>query len=1298
MERHFQIIILQIRVAGLACPILAAANINLFDEIDLAEVAKKLYNDNLEAAKAIKNKLNLEVGDSLIADSSELGKMELCGKRPSKTKKFNPEDVDKAIPCAIVPEPDVDLKNLKDLVDLINNTKLPTPEDEIGKLNNFLACVKSAQDIMNECGKKKAEYISKYYAFKEVALLHDINHTYISTRAVAGNGFSTSYAAIAKEKDAINKQVAVLDNKITLAEFTGSPELDNLIDEKANLVNKLSVLQVNFDDLKTQFNEELLAEVNNTFESSILTGSIEDRAQTIRKQLKTENNTISNLTGFKENGKTLELFITNPEILPRLNLFLLQSLNGVKGSSFDDYFKLGNYTFIPGQGKLRVGALEYGVWKKYYSPNRLDDLFTWQEQGYTAPKPQYDDQGNALGAKSNVEIKAGNGATITKEVPTSVQNCDVDLNTAVTFLENLEPLTRSKINSLATQILNSSQVEPYMAKLKYYAKLEARLAFFDILKSTSFSGISVNKFESFNPNEFLIEQKISNSIFERLQLELNGIVKIIEEANVCIEKQTKAIEDCGKNYSGKSGSGEDSAALEKKCKELLGSDPLGLKGSNGCPDYTKNCYWKEYTKIMQTVSLMPIPDIEFLNKRLFRYYPVALQIPVPAALPTLAMGIPDAVISVPLPFLWVHLLTIQTPIGLFVFWIGASGGIIPNVYIMLIDEKQQAIFAVTLKGPSAIPSPSLNISDLDKKSLLDLFPNLDLIKIDLTKFPGTLLSGSTRLDVTKPDSSKTVIDNIKGKIKKSVDELVIPNPPVFGGNSPTAKDVQGFIKEALAFANCENSDLISAALKAVIETLINSLDGLDIPGIKIPRDSKGLMMELPDALAMLDTINSLISTVKTAPGDAQKLLKEIGLAINSPLDVNAKVKELVRANTATATSQGIFSKYDELIDTLEAEIDPADPDAAKKRVDAVKQLLVDQIKSALDSITPEDLGFVSVADVLSSLPVPCYTSVPLPAMPPAITVALEFIKSIPGLLLALADEAIEAALSLIIDFLVPLPSAEELFQLGINLLLDLLPPLVLPIDISVSLLKEVKKALINFIKRFTVRSPKPGLAVQIEIPGSMILNIIKEALKAFLSALGNFVECYVGKICESLGDPEIASKIATILNMIKLLFGVDLNQIAGPDIKAFLFTLLETIAFPALDALGTIIDAASKISAPYVSIIKQFLTPEIPKPEGPFLELDPMVIKEYIDPILKGATKFASDNIPFPVILLGCAFTPTRAVLTKIDPTKSHEKLPLWEGLSLKNIPYLIWLDQLVATAQRNALLGSDYVAPYTSL
>jgi hypothetical protein len=283
----------------------------------------------------------------------------------------------------------------------------------------------------------------------------------------------------------------------------------------------------------------------------------------------------------------------------------------------------------------------------------------------------------------------------------------------------------------------------------------------------------------------------------------------------------------------------------------------------------------------------------------------------------------------------------------------------------------------------------------------------------------------------------------------------------------------------------------------------------------------------------------------------------------------------------------------------------------------------------------------------------------------------------------------------VIDFATQLPSAEELFQLAINLFLDLLPPIVIPVDISVSLLKEIQKALLNFIKSFTVRLPKVGLPIQIEIPGKKILSIIKNAIKDFLTALKDFTDCYINQICNNLGSPEVASKIASILNIIKLLFSVNLDQIAGADIKAFLFTLLETIAFPALDILGSIIDAASKLKSPFVSAIANFVTPKPPKPEGPFLELDPQFIKDYVDPIVNGAAKFTSENIPFPVILLGCAFPVTRAVLTKIHPTKPKEILPAWEGLSLKNFPFIIWLDQLVATAQRNALLGNSYVAPY---
>ena len=54
--------------------------------------------------------------------------------------------------------------------------------------------------------------------------------------------------------------------------------------------------------------------------------------------------------------------------------------------------------------------------------------------------------------------------------------------------------------------------------------------------------------------------------------------------------------------------------------------------------------------------------------------------------------------------------------------------------------------------------------------------------------------------------------------------------------------------------------------------------------------------------------------------------------------------------------------------------------------------------------------------------------------------------------------------------------------------------------------------------------------------------------------------------------------------------------------------------------------------------------------------------------------------------------------MTKIHPLKAQEVLPTWESLSAKNIPYMVWIDQLVATAQRKALLASVYVPPFVSI
>ena len=84
-----------------------------------------------------------------------------------------------------------------------------------------------------------------------------------------------------------------------------------------------------------------------------------------------------------------------------------------------------------------------------------------------------------------------------------------------------------------------------------------------------------------------------------------------------------------------------------------------------------------------------------------------------------------------------------------------------------------------------------------------------------------------------------------------------------------------------------------------------------------------------------------------------------------------------------------------------------------------------------------------------------------------------------------------------------------------------------------------------------------------------------------------------------------------------------------------------------------------------------------------------------VDPILQ---KLVDSPVPFPLILLASSSETTRSIITKVHPFDSKEILPTWEKMSLKNIPFVIWLDQLVATAQRQGGFGSDYVVPYWNL
>ncbi len=252
--------------------------------------------------------------------------------------------------------------------------------------------------------------------------------------------------------------------------------------------------------------------------------------------------------------------------------------------------------------------------------------------------------------------------------------------------------------------------------------------------------------------------------------------------------------------------------------------------------------------------------------------------------------------------------------------------------------------------------------------------------------------------------------------------------------------------------------------------------------------------------------------------------------------------------------------------------------------------------------------------------------------------------------------------------------------------LEFVPNLRFPDQSSSNYFKQIIKSSIQNFFKLKIRMPRDG-SLQITIPSSLIKEAIKLSIKG---AIGVIFALIIKELIEADKNGDFI-KVLAIAAIIKAVFGTDLRSINGNDIKTFILSSLDTID----DYLDSIKSLIYPIESFEFKSIKEKLFPTIPKKEKDekaFIEIDTEGMLNATTPLLR-----ALQDVPFPfmVILLATSQLPGRAVMTKIYPFAAKDILPTWERMSLQNIPFVVWLDQLIATAQKSGGISSDYVAPY---
>lgn len=797
-------------------------------------------------------------------------------------------------------------------------------------------------------------------------------------------------------------------------------------------------------------------------------------------------------------------------------------------------------------------------------------------------------------------------------------------------------------------------------------------------------------------------------------------------------------------------------------KSLMGSDPFfqSIGGIDPTlPNFSQMCYWKEFSKLATMQGLFPISN----DPKTFRYWPVGLVIPTPAKL-----------IKIPLPQVWVPLVTISTPLGVLVIFLNINGVFIsPVVFFLSATGYKQHL--VTVRGSSEkfgsdaddeLIKPTIQIPlsiqskiDLSKVGSLnpdkllssDAVAKIGILtdKLNDAKNAGDLVRVSKAIkeiknikkqavDEVKPETAKMseiadkvdnitdMVDNIKKKVFKIMDDL--GKPPTDRINKLKERlykrinDLKTEKVKALESRKTNKVKEINEKLKtdglnlkvkvnAYVDDLLDYFDRITFPTVVLPKEPDKLdpkpdsVDATKDAATEMSTSNDKefvsdkVATVKNIISVAiAKYKTEIEAVIppgNINIDVNSdKIKEHMKTalHTVSEKARGKGSnpvdagnataKLKEAKDKVDRAKNKIEKSKAIEKLNDAQQSLSkamdsDRVKQTL-SMTPAIISALSGVNISIDPFAPCCAS-------DSFSIEFPFPSAV-GIVIDQGVKLIETAISnMSVDNLKAMFGGKTNIsprdmRLGLLNITKMTVPNSLSIpkpelnlkagtDMFSGLLGALSIKQANFPSILGAQQLKKQTSINLSIVKPIIRKALEEYLQSnllnknsqsldtdFIYSNPSDIKAFMKKFIDSMSEKleNVLKPIYAIINApnIKTAKGLNLN-------------VLESAVFK-VPPYGKVAES--------LFIAKGQLKFSIPKSKSQF------VINKHAADLASGIMKASLTpivNNPIAGLLVaGAGVGNVLDSIRQIHPILSADDIPPWERLTLKNILFLVFLDE----------------------